>query len=119
MLGGVALTLIFAPDLVLSAAGAAVSDVTMVVAQLYGAALAGIAASSWIARGAVLGGIFGRAVVTAGATNSIIGLLVLARGTIGHHAHPVGPIVWVAFVVYGVIACGFSALMFGPTPSAT
>jgi hypothetical protein len=118
VLGGVALALLFAPDVVLPAVGAPATSGTLVVVQLYGAALAGIAAATWVARHALLGGIFGRAVVTGGATHGIIGALTLARAVLAHHAQPISPVVWVALVVYCVLACGFGALMFGPTPSA-
>jgi hypothetical protein len=117
-LGSAALALIFAPDVVLAAAGAAATPVTLVLAQLYGAALAGIATATWVARHALLGGIFGRAVVTGGATHGIVGALALARGILTHAPHLTSPTVWVALAVYGVLACGFGALMFGPTPSA-
>ena len=118
VLGIAALALLFAPDVVLPAVGAPATSVTLVVAQLYGAALAGIASATWVARHALLGGIFGRAVVTGGATHGIVGALTLAREVFVHHAQPISPVVWVALAIYGVLACGFGALMFGPTPSA-
>jgi hypothetical protein len=118
VLGGAALALLFAPDVVLPAVGAPATSVTLVVAQLYGAALAGIASATWVARRALLGGIFGRAVVTGGATHGIVGALTLVRGVFAHHTQPISLLVWVALVVYCVLACGFGALMFGPTPSA-
>lgn len=113
-----ALALIFASDVVLSAAGTPVTAVSIVIAQLYGAALAGLAAVIWVSRNAFLGGIFGRAVVTGSATHGIIGALTLAREIFVRHALPTTPVVWVAFGAYAVLACGFGALMFGPTPSA-
>jgi len=118
ILGVAALVLIFASDVVLSAAGTPVTAVSIVIAQLYGAALAGLAAVIWVSRNALLGGIFGRAVVTGSATHGIIGALTLAREIFVRHALPITPVVWVAFGAYAVLACGFGALMFGPTPSA-
>jgi hypothetical protein len=118
ILGVAALALIFASDVVLSAAGAPVTAVSVVIAQLYGAALAGLATVSWVSRNALLGGIFGRAVVAGGATHGIIGALTLAREIFGRHALPITPVVWVALGAYAVLACGFGALMFGRTPSA-
>ena len=118
ILGVAALALIFASDVVLSAAGAPVTAVSVVIAQLYGAALAGLATVSWVSRNALLGGIFGRAVVAGGATHGIIGALTLAREIFVRHALPTTPVVWVALGGYLVLACGFAVLMFGPTPSA-
>ena len=88
------------------------------IAQLYGAALAGLATVSWVSRRALLGGIFGRAVVVGGATHGMIGALTLAREVFIRHAFPITPVVWVALGAYVVLGCGFAVLMFGPTPSA-
>jgi hypothetical protein len=42
-----------------------------------------------------------------------------ARGRIDvRRALPIMRVVWAALGAYAVIACGFGALMFGPTPSA-
>ncbi len=118
ILGVAALALIFAADAVLSAAGAPVTAISVVIAQLYGAALAGLATVTWVSRTALLGGIFGRAVVAGGATHGMIGALTLAREIFVRHALPVTPVVCVALGAYALLACGFGALMFGPTPSA-
>jgi hypothetical protein len=119
VLGVAALTLIFAADVVLSAAGASVTPITLVLAQLYGAALAGLAAATWAARNVLLGGIFGRAVVSGGATHGIIGALTLAHELFARHTPPLGPIAWIACAAYVFLACGFGVLMFGPTPGAS
>lgn len=70
--------LLFAPEVVF--VGAAGSDVkALVLAQLVGAALLGFAAANWTARGAILGGIYGRAVVMGNQAFAFIGVLVLLR----------------------------------------
>lgn len=47
--------------------------------QLLGAALLGFGAMNWIARGSVLGGIYGRAVVAGNQTHLTIGALLLVK----------------------------------------
>jgi hypothetical protein len=116
VLGVAALALIFVPDAILTAAGAPATALSLVIAQLYGAALAGFATTTWIARTSLLGGIFGRAVVAGGATHGIIGVLTLARETFARHTIQVTPVVWVALAIYALLACGFGVLMFGQTP---
>jgi hypothetical protein len=118
ILGLAALALIFGSDVVLAAAGAPVTAAAVVIAQLYGAALAGLATASWVSRNALLGGIFGRAVVAGGATHGLIGALTLGRELFVRHGFPVTPVACVALVAYASLACGFLTLMFGPTPSA-
>jgi len=47
--------------------------------QVLGAALLGFASMNWLARGAILGGIYGRAVVAANQTHMTIGAIVLVK----------------------------------------
>ena len=57
--------------------------------QLLGAALMGFGAMNWIARGAALGGIYGRAVVAGNQTHLMIGaLLLVKRGFDAGSHHP-------------------------------
>ena len=49
------------------------------MAQLVGAAFLGFASLTWTARGLVLGGIYGRAVVAGNQTFAVVGALVLGR----------------------------------------
>jgi hypothetical protein len=62
--------LLFAPEKVSGLAGREASDHAL--AQLLGATLVGFAVMNWIVRGAVLGGIYGRAVVAANQTHLTI-----------------------------------------------
>lgn len=69
--------LLFAPG---EAAGAALpGDDGGPLLQLLGAALLGFGAMNWIARGSILGGIYGRAVVAANQTHLTIGALLLVK----------------------------------------
>jgi hypothetical protein len=78
--------------------------------QLLGAALLGSAAMNWTARGSVLGGIYGRAVVVGNQTHLTIGALLLVKhglATGGSAAY------WVLAGVYLLGAALFLYLAFG------
>jgi hypothetical protein len=115
VLGLAALLLIFAPELALAQLGAAPTAPVSVLAQLYGAALFGLALSSWIARTMLLGGIYGRAIVLGGFGHGLVGAFALLHALRSSSGHPA---VWVAFAVYVVLALAFGALLFGRGPGA-
>ncbi len=80
------------------------------LAQLLGAALLGFGVMNWIARGAVLGGIYGRAVVAGNQTHLTIGaLLLLKRGVDVGASHPA---YWVLTGLYVLGAGLFGYLTF-------
>ena len=91
LLGAAGAVLLFAPE--------TVGSEPPVVAQLVGAAFLGFASLTWTARGLVLGGIYGRAVVAANQTFAVVGALVLGRYLLD-----------VPSVAAGV---GFAILLFG------
>ncbi|HEX9953336.1 MAG TPA: hypothetical protein VGB53_16310 [Rubricoccaceae bacterium] len=90
------LVLLFAPE--------AVGSEPPVVAQLVGAAFLGFASLTWTARGLVIGGIYGRAVVAGNQTFSVVGALVLGRHLLD------GPSV-AAGIGFGILLLG--AVLFG------
>jgi hypothetical protein len=114
-LGVVAVVLIFAPELVLSSVTIAPADTTIPLAQLYGAALFGFSLMFWVARGMLLGGIYGRAVVVGGFAHCFVGMFVLMHALRGASGNPV---IWTACVVYTALAITFGKLMFGRGPAA-
>ena len=69
--------LLFAPDEVSGVILPTAGGDTLV--QLLGAALLGFGAMNWIARGAALGGIYGRAVIAGNQTHFMIGALLLVK----------------------------------------
>ena len=64
---------------------------------------------NWIARGAALGGIYGRAVVVANQVHTTIGALVLVRYAI---STGVSPLYWAVTAFYVSAALFFSYLAF-------
>ena len=78
--------------------------------QLLGAALLGFGAMNWIARGAALGGIYGRAVVVGNQTHLMIGALLLVKGGIDDGPHH--QTYWVLTGLYVLGAALFGYLAF-------
>ncbi|MBA2684284.1 MAG: hypothetical protein H0U66_07335 [Gemmatimonadaceae bacterium] len=115
VLGATALALIFAPEVVLARFAAEPFGAASLLAKLYGAALFGLALTSWFARTMLLGGIYGKAIVTGGFGHALVGVFALL-----HEVRASGGTVylWGACAIYAALAIGFGYLMFGPGPAA-
>ncbi len=101
LLAAAGLAALFAPEVAGTTAPVAV--------QVVGASLLGFAALTWTARGLVLGGIYGRAVVVGNQTFAFIAALVLGRSLLETRSVAVG-------VLFGIVAFGavlFTVLMRG------
>ena len=81
-----------------------------VLVQLLGAALLGYASANWIARGAALGGIYGRAVVAGNQMHLMVGALLLLTQRAEIRGAPAA--YWVLTVLYVLGAVFFTYLMF-------
>lgn len=115
VLGAAALVLIFAPELALACFGIEPAASALVLGQLYGSALFGIAVSTWFARTMLLGGIYGRGVVVGGFAHALVGVFALfhaLRASLGNAC------VWGAFIVYAALAIWFGLLTFGRGPAS-
>ncbi len=115
VLGVAAIALIVLPEIVLARLAIAPTSTAVPLAQLYGAALFGFSQTLWVARGMVLGGIYGRAVVVGGFSHAFVGVFVLLHAL---RAASSNPVVWGACAVYAVLAISFGTLMFGRGPAA-
>ena len=115
VLGIAALALIFAPELVLVRFAIEPATGALVLAQLYGAALFGLALIAWFARTMLLGGIYGRAIVVSGFAHALVGVFALFHAL---RALPANGYVWGAFVIYAALAIWFGTLMFGRGPAS-
>jgi hypothetical protein len=115
VLGVAALALIFAPEIALGRLSIAPTPAASMLAQLYGAALFGLAMTSWFARTMLLGGIYGKAVVTGGFAHALVGVFALLHAL---RAAGGNVLVWGACAVYALLAIGFGVLMFGRGPAA-
>ena len=110
LVGG--LGLLFAPDLVLPPIVPEYPPAGFWVGQLLGAAWLGLAALNWLNRFVLLGGIYGRGVVSANAIAYFITTLVLLRAGFGD---PKASGVWGIGVVAALPALVYGWLLFrGP-----
>jgi hypothetical protein len=98
--------LLFAPREVADAAGATGPDV---VYQVFGAALLALASMNHIARGSALGGIYGRAIVTANQVHFTIGAIALVKYALRAPMQPALAVLAVGYVAGGVF---FNLLLF-------
>ncbi|HEV7667383.1 MAG TPA: hypothetical protein VGS22_02585 [Thermoanaerobaculia bacterium] len=104
-----ALPLLFAPDELLAYAGVAPSILDAALLQVIGSAIFGFSMLNWMNRFGVIGGIYGRPVVTANFAHAGTAALLL-----GHIARRVPfsiPLVAVV-VAYGVLAVAFGTRLF-------
>jgi hypothetical protein len=114
VLGVASLALIFAPELVLPRFAIEPGRGAVVLAQLYGAALFGLATTTWFARTMLLGGIYGKSIVAGGFGHALIGVFALFHEL----RAPLGNVfTWGAFGVYAALALWFGTLMFGRGPA--
>ena len=81
-----------------------------VMIQVLGAALYGYGVANWTARGAALGGIYGRAVIAGNQAHLTIGAILLAIHSVD--AGSAVPAYWVLTAAYVFGAGFFSYLMF-------
>jgi hypothetical protein len=81
-----------------------------VIMQLIAAALLGFGIANWTARGAALGGIYGRAIVAGNQMHFMIGALVLLMHR--REVEAPHPAFWVFTILYVIGAAYFSYLMF-------
>ena len=78
------------------------------VLQLWGAALLGLAATDWVGRGLILGGIYGRALVLGNLAHSTVGALAALRAALDH---PGSAPLWAAVTIFGGLAVAFARLL--------
>lgn len=106
--GGLALT--FAPRELLSGLGGPPSAVTVLLGQLFGAALLGLAYLSWLQRYTKVGGIYGRPILLGNLTFAMPAFFAAARAW----RHEGGTVLLASTVVLGAIAVAFGLRVFSP-----
>jgi hypothetical protein len=115
VLGIAALAFIFAPEIVLARLSIEPAAGALLLGQLYGAALFGLAIIAWFARTMLLGGIYGRAIVVGGFAHALVGVFALFHAV---RALPANGWIWGAFIVYAALAIWFGTLMLGRGPAS-
>ena len=105
-LGAAGAALLFAPRELAAALGATGPDVLY---QLLGATLLALASMNYIARGSALGGIYGRAIVTADQVHFTIGAIALCKYAL---REPMPPPLEAIVLAYVLGAAFFNVLLF-------
>jgi hypothetical protein len=99
----------FAPDGVLGWLDAPASPSLMLLVQVMGALYLGFAALDWMARGNLLGGIYGRPVVLANLLHFVSASLAILKLLAGA---PELRALWPLAAGYALLAAGFGTLLF-------
>ena len=109
----VGITCLFIPKEILTIFNATSDDVQGLIVQLLGAAFLGFAALDWASRQSLLGGIYGRPVVSANQVHFVIGSLLTAKAAM---SQPNYIVLWLTLSVYALFAIAFSVILYGPPP---
>ncbi len=110
VLGILGLACLFAPDEVLGRLGQPAAAPGGVLAQLFGAALLGLALLDWVSRHSPLGGIYARPLAVVNFVHFGIGSLVLGRHLAGHRQG--SGVLWALLAIYAVLGSGFASALF-------
>ncbi len=106
------LLLSFAPEETLAYLGQPAMVAVPVLLQLAGALYLGFAFMNWTAKGSVLGGIYGRAIVLGNFLHFVMGALAFLKAAIDPGF---GTIIWALTAIYAVFALLFGRLLFIPS----
>ena len=109
LLAAIGISLIFAPDNVSIALGMNNSKELSLILQLIGAAYYAFAMLNWMAKGALIGGIYNRPIAVANLSHFLIGGLALTKAAFSNPQIPL--ILCVIAGFYMVTACVFSILL--------
>jgi hypothetical protein len=109
LLGALGVSLIFAPDMVVGLLQLNDSGVIRLILQLLGAAYYSFAMLNWMAKGALIGGIYNRPIATANLTHFLIGGLALTKAVLSNHQLPV--FLSVLAGIYVIAACVFGLVI--------
>jgi hypothetical protein len=105
----IGLALTFAPGEISDALGSGDAyGWQLVIMQLCGALYCGFALMNWMAKGALLGGIYGRPIVIGNLAHFTMGALLLLKMSSAPSDEPVR---WVLFAAYAVFAVVFGYVM--------
>lgn len=98
----------FAPGELLAAVGAGADAWSELLVQLAGALYLGFAMMNWMARGSLIGGIYGRPVALGNLVHFVVMAFALARAAVPEPT----PVLVAAAVVYAVFALWFAFVAF-------
>ena len=102
------LSLTFAPEEILHRFHSDATNWEQALAQLCGALYCGFALMNWMAKGVLLGGIYGRPLVIGNLAHFTMGAFLLLKQII---APGDGPVLWALFAAYALFAVSFGYVM--------
>jgi hypothetical protein len=103
------IVLLFDPELLLGLFHLTNSPGAPVSAQLFSAALIGLGLINWTARGLVLGGIYGRAIVYGNFAHALIGFLLSIRARLNGVSNDY---FWIEVFLYLIFVFAFGVMLF-------
>jgi hypothetical protein len=116
LLAACGLVLSFAAEEVITALGGHAPGLVPVLVQLAGALYLGFAMVDWTAKGMVLGGIYGRAIVLGNFLHFTMGAMALLKVAL----HPqAAAALWSIAAIYALFAVLFMRLLFGSPKAAS
>jgi hypothetical protein len=104
----------FLPQEILSGTAMPADRVTVALIQLAGALYVGFAMLNWSAKGALLGGIYGRPIVLANFAHFAIGGIVLVKIVAAGQVHVEAAVLTFVYVLF---AAWFGFVLFGRGPT--
>jgi hypothetical protein len=108
-LAAIGVSLTFAPENIIVLLGINNSIVVRLVLQLLGAAYCAFAMLNWMAKGAIIGGIYNRPIGIANLTHFLIGGIALTKAVLSNHQLPVVLSIMAGF--YITAACVFGLVI--------
>jgi hypothetical protein len=108
LMGAVGVVLSFAPHETLAYLEAPAFALGGLILQILGALYFAFAMVNWMAKGNLIGGIYGRPIAIGNLTHFVVGALALAKGYVVVNL----PVVLVGAIVYGILAVLFTIVFF-------
>lgn len=110
LMGVVGIVLSFGPQEILGALGQDSNQISVIAIQLMGALYFGFAMTNWMAKGAIIGGIYSRPISVGNFTHFFIGGLALAKTYLNGSNLPL--IILLTAIIYLVFSILFGYLLF-------
>ena len=114
-LAAIGISLTFLPAEIAGITGIAPDKTFTVILQLMGALYFSFAMLNWMAKGILIGGIYGKPVSVANMTHFVIGALALVKLLLNNHDLPYP--IWILAGIYAVFAVLFG-MIFSKNPVA-
>jgi hypothetical protein len=109
LMGFIGIALSFAPDDILRALNMQPDLITKLTLQILGAVYLGFAMLNWMAKGALIGGIFAKPISMGNGVHFFIGAMALIKAL----AKTAGtPLLWIACAIYALYAVCFLYVAF-------